>query len=458
MNISVVGLGKLGAVLAAVAAGRGHHVTGVDIDPAVVNAVNTGVAPVQETGLDDLLARNVERISATTQMESAVACSDITFVVVPTPSKPDGMFSLEFVLPAVRSIASVLRNSTKYHLVVVSSTVMPGAMESSIVPAMEHLSRKKCGLDFGVCYNPEFIALGSVIRDMLNPDMVLIGESDPVSGGILERFYGTLCAGSPPLVRTNFVNAELAKLALNTFVTTKISYANMLAEICERLPGADASTVCAAIGLDSRVGAKYLKGAFGYGGPCFPRDNKAFLALSDHLCVDAALPKATDQINSRQVQRLAGKLLELSPRPESVSILGMSYKPNTHVIEESQGVMLAQHLLHSGVQVVVYDPAAMPAVRSALKGPAYFASTMEECAAASSVLVIATPWEEFKTLHPRHLRTAPPRPLVVDWWRILRPAEFLGTADYLGCGLGMEKVEQNSVCADAAPDLIGEQL
>jgi UDPglucose 6-dehydrogenase len=435
MNISVIGLGKLGTVVAAVLADNGHTVIGVDINPDVVKSINHGVPPVHEPGLDTMLSRNQKRVSATDNIEAAVTRTEITLVVVPTPSEADGTFSLKCVLDVARFIASALARMSRYHLVVISSTVMPRSMENEVLPLMERISGKRCGVEFGLCYNPEFIALGSVIRDMLNPDMILIGESDPRAGAMLEDLYKTVCANQPVVARMNFINAELAKLSLNIFVTAKISYANMLAEVCEHLPGADVDTVCAAVGLDSRIGKKYLKGAFGYGGPCFPRDNKAFAAFSDRLSVDATLAKATDEINNRQVDRVARKILQWVSPQATVGILGMSYKPDTDVIVESQGLMLAQYLLNSGLRVAVYDPAAMPAVRQTLKGPVLFSSSMEECAAESTLLVIATPWNEFKRLQPKHLRTGPPRPVIVDWWRILRPEDFQ-EADYVGCGLG----------------------
>jgi len=435
MNISVIGLGKLGTVMAAVFADRGHNVIGVDVNRDVVESINNGVPFVREPGLDAMISRNKERVSATLSTEAAVDSTEITFVVVPTPSEADGAFSLKYICDAARATAEAMARMSRYHLVVISSTVMPGSMEDEVRPLLERVSGKRCGVDFGLCYNPEFIALGSVIRDMLNPDMVLIGESDPRAGAMLEGLYKKVCVNQPVTVRMNFINAELAKLSLNTFITTKISYANMLAELCEQLPGANVDTVCGAVGLDSRVGKKYLKGALGYGGPCFPRDNKAFAAFSGRLSVDATLAKATDEINNRQVERLAAKILRRVSPQATVGILGMSYKPDTDVIVESQGLILAQSLLSSGLRVTVYDPAAMPAVRQNLKGNVVFSSSMEECAAESTLLVIATPWDEFKRLQPKHLRPGPPRPILVDWWRILQPESFK-EADYVGCGLG----------------------
>jgi UDPglucose 6-dehydrogenase len=447
MNISVVGLGKLGAVLAAVMADRGHDVVGVDVNPAAVAALNEGRASVREPGLDQMIARNAGRLSATSDFASAIGRTDITFVVVPTPSGPDATFSLQYVLNCAESIGRALAAKTSYHLVVISSTVMPGSTGGEVLPLLERVSGRRCGVDFGLCYNPEFIALGSVIRDMSTPDMILIGESDERAGRMLEDLYGTVCPNHPPVARMNFVNAELTKISVNTFVTTKISYANMLAEICEQVPGADAEVVSGAIGLDTRIGRKYLKGAFGYGGPCFPRDNKAFARFAENHSVDATLAKATDQVNQRQVQRLADRVLSILGDDEFVGILGMSYKPDTEVIEESQGLMLAQALVAAGCRVVVYDPAAMENARVALPASVLFAPSMEACAAEADVLVIATPWNQFKALQPAHLLSRRRsknggRPAIMDWWRMLRAADFENVADYVACGLGSEHAEQ----------------
>jgi UDPglucose 6-dehydrogenase len=423
--------------MAAVMAGKGHTVVGVDVSSTAVSALNQGRAPVNEPGLDELIRRNSERLSATTDCAQAVAATDVTFIIVPTPSEPDGAFSLRFVLAAGESIGQALGAKDAYHLVVLSSTVMPGSTGGLLLPVLERSSGKRCGVDFGLCYNPEFIALGSVIHDMLHPDLVLIGESDTRSGDILEQLYHGLCQSQPSVARMNFVNAELAKLSVNTFVTTKISYANMLAQVCETLPGADVAVVSRAIGADSRIGTKYLKGALGYGGPCFPRDNVAFSALARRNGVCAALAEATDDLNRRQVPRLTKMILDRLPAGGTSGIAGLSYKPDTDVIEESQGLLLAKELLARGVSLVVYDPAAMDKARPALVGRVRFANSLADCAGESDVLAITTPWREFQSLSPEALRSVNGRPkTVIDCWRILPKEDFEPTVDYVTLGLG----------------------
>ena len=436
MKISIIGLGKLGAPMVTVMAHKGHTVVGVDVNAQAVAALNHGKAPVREPGLQEMIDANRERISATQSYEEAILGTELSFIIVPTPSGPDGRFSLEYVMTGAQQIGAALRKKKDWHLVVLSSTVMPGSTGGVLLPALEKFSGKKCGTDFGLCYNPEFIALGSVIRDMLNPDMILIGESDAHSGGILQELYTGVCESNPHINRMNFVNAELTKLSVNTFVTTKISYANMLAQVCETLPGADVDVVTTAIGCDTRIGQKYLKGALGYGGPCFPRDNVAFAALARGNGAPALLAEATDQMNRRQVPRLAQMILARLPKGGTAGVLGLSYKPNTDVIEEAQGVALAKHLLDSGTRVVVYDPAAMDNARAHLKGSVTFATSAADCAGQADVLAITTPWAEFKNLTPEDLKRGPGRRTVLDCWRVLPRERFEGLADYLTLGQG----------------------
>jgi len=434
MKLSIIGLGKLGAPMAAVMAHKGHTVVGVDVNAAAVAAVQQGHAPVKEPGLEEMIQANRDRLRATGDFEEAILATDATFMIVPTPSGPDGRFSLEYVLNAAEKIGTALRKKNGWHLVVLSSTVMPGSTAGVLLPALEQSSGKACGADFGLCYNPEFIALGSVIRDMLNPDMILIGESDKRSGDILDSLYSALCESSPSIKRMNFVNAELTKLSVNTYVTTKISYANMLAQVCETLPGADVDVVTSAIGCDMRIGKKYLKGALGYGGPCFPRDNVAFSALARANGAPALLAEATDQLNRQQVPRLAKLILSRLPQGGTVGILGLSYKPDTEVIEESQGLALAKELLSTGVRVVVYDPAAMDNARRQLTGSVTFARSTAECAGLADVLAITTPWPEFAMLSASHLKRGPSKPVVLDCWRVVSAAALGESATYLTLG------------------------
>ncbi|MGA1685000.1 MAG: UDP-glucose dehydrogenase family protein [Gemmobacter sp.] len=418
-GLSVFGLGKLGAPMLAVFAHKGFDVIGTDLNPAFVDAINDGRAPVEEPGLAGMIAANRARIRATLDPAEAVAASDASFIIVPTPSGPDGFFRNDYLVSALEAIGRAIRAKAGYHLVVVTSTVMPGATGGILRETLERASGRRVGPDLGLCYNPEFIALGTVVRDMLNPDMILIGQSDAKAGDMLEAIYRQSVESRPDYQRMNWVNAELCKIAVNTYVTTKISYANMIAGMCDRLPGADADVVTHALGADSRIGRKYIKGAIAYGGPCFPRDNKAFAALGRSLGVRTDLAEATDAINAHQTERLVAAVAALAAPGAEVAILGLSYKPHTPVIEESQGLALARALGARGYRLRLSDPAALAGLPADATGATRRCASAAEAIAGADVAVIMTPWPEYRDL-PLGAPGAPAA--VIDPWRMLDPA------------------------------------
>ena len=435
MKLSVVGLGKLGAPLAAVFASKGFEVIGTDVNKAHVDALNTGRAPVDEPRLQELIDVNRARLRATADVAAAVAESAVTFVIVPTPSDATGQFSHAAVVDAMTAIGAGIHRKADYHLVVITCTVMPGSTGGDIREALERHSGRQLGPTLGLCYNPEFIALGSVIRDMLQPDMVLIGESDRQAGDLLETIYAQSCDNRPAIRRMNFVNAELTKISVNTFVTTKISYANMLADLCDRLPGANVDVVTEAVGADSRIGVKYLKGAVGYGGPCFPRDNVAFAALARSLGARADLADATDALNRYQTERVLGAIEGRLPSPGIVGVLGLAYKPDTSVVEESQGLLLVARLLERGHRVIAYDPKAMPAAQVVFRRALETTTTAADCVRAASIVAVMTPWAEFRDIPNDAFVRIGSRLPVIDCWRALsKTVADVADVVYLGQG------------------------
>ena len=441
ISVSVIGLGKLGAPMVAAMAARGLRAIGVDSDAAKVEAIGRGRPPVFEPRLAETLILAQGRLTATQSVEDAVRDSDITFIVVATPADADGSFSLRYVLPVCEAIGRVLASKRKFHLVALTSTVMPGSTGGEVRQALEKASGKRAGTDFGLCYSPEFIALGSVIRDFLNPDLLLIGESDGRAGALLESLYRSVCENRPPVARMNLVNAEIAKLAVNTYVTTKISFANMLARLCEKVPGASVDVVTGAIGLDSRIGGKYLKGAISYGGPCFPRDNVALIALADRVGASADLPRATHEFNRAQIQYLADTVEQnLGPR-EAAGILGLTYKPNTDVTEEAAGLLLAQELAKRRVRTIAFDPEGHVRAAITLGSDVHLAASAEVCIAQSGVVVLATPWPEFLAISVKRWgRSGSPR-VVIDCWRALKHLESAKGIRYFGLGIGVLREE-----------------
>ena len=262
-NISVVGLGKLGLCTATCFASKGFKVIGLDVDIDKINKINKAVSPIMETGLSELLKKSKANLKATADYDEAVLNTEVTFIVVATPSLADGSFSNEYLEKAVHKIGESLKKKKSYNVVVVTSTVMPQTTEQVVKFILEKVSGKRCGKDFGLAYNPEFIALGSVIHDFLNPDMLLIGEANKVDGDILEYVYKKTCDNNPYFARMSLVNAEITKIALNCYVTTKITFANSLSEVCEKVKGGDAHVVSEALGMDSRIGSKYIRPGLG---------------------------------------------------------------------------------------------------------------------------------------------------------------------------------------------------
>lgn len=451
-SVSVIGIGKLGAPMVACLAASGFTVKAVDLNPQKVDAVNRGVPPVNEPGLEELMKEAGNRLTATRSIAEAVEHTEVTFIVVSTPSEVSGGFSLQYVLPTCEAVGRVLASKKTFHVVVLTSTVMPGSTGGPVLEALERASGKRCGKDFGLCYNPEFIALGTVIRDFYNPDFLLIGESDPRSGDLLSSMYKQVCRNSPAIARMNFVNAEITKLAVNTYITTKISYANMLARLCEKLRGADVNVVTDALGLDTRIGPKYLKGAVSYGGPCFPRDNRAMAALAASVGVSSGLAEATDIFNRAQIKSLAETVESHHCGTNSIGVLGLTYKPNTDVVEESFGLLLAQELSSMNRRVIVFDPSG-DAVR-ALTGykSVRIAASAEECIAQSSVVVLATPWQQFRDLpasawaRPAHLA---PR-IVIDCWRALNHLDGVNGVRYLALGTGASEDRATTLVGSSA--------
>ena len=433
MKVVVAGLGKLGLPMAAVFAQSGHDVVGVDPMQPVVDALNEGRVLIDEPGLPEMIAANSERISATTSYAQAIPGAELTFIIVPTPSGDDGAFINDYVVDALREIGQVLRENPQPHLVAVTSTVMPGATSAVLAPAFEQALGRSLGDGVALCYSPEFIALGSVVRDLQNPDFVLIGADDKAAGRRLADFYLGIGGGRDvPVQVMNWVNAELAKISVNSFVTMKITYANMLASICEGLPGGDVDEVTRAIGLDSRIGPRYLKGGPPFGGPCFPRDNRALGVAAEAVGAPWDLAAATDRMNDGLAERIAEMVTTATNEGDTVAVLGLAYKDNTPVVEESAGAKVAGALAVQGRRVIVHDPIADASHSPFLSGLAY--TQLEDVASAvgdAAAIVIVGDDPAYDTL--------PSLPMVddvvvVDCWRRLVDATWPLSATYLAIG------------------------
>ncbi|MBI2996191.1 MAG: UDP-glucose/GDP-mannose dehydrogenase family protein [Candidatus Melainabacteria bacterium] len=436
LKISIFGLGKLGVPFVASFISKGFKVIGVDLDKSKVTNLKKLKSPVYEPGVQKLLNKYGKNLIVTRDGIKAVKETDVTFVIVATPSESSGNFSNKYVLDTCKKIAVGLKEKKSYHIVCVTSTIMPGTMSSLVKPCLENISKKIVTKDFGLCYNPEFIALGSVINDFLNPDFILIGESDPKAGKKIESIYNQVCNNKPKVVRMNFINAELTKLALNTYITTKISFANMLARICEKLKDANVDIITNALGYDSRIGGNYLKGAISYGGPCFPRDNIALTTFAKKIRAPVHIAETTDKFNLWQVKYLKDVIEKFLPESGTIGIIGLTYKLNTNVVEKAFGFLLFKMLKALKKKTIVYDRVGFENLKYALLSKKNFAKSYSECIKKSDVVVITTPDKNLNAIPKSTWSHKNKSRVVIDCWRVLKNFKTLQEINYIPLGIG----------------------
>lgn len=415
-KVSVVGLGKLGLGLALCLAESGIETLGVDVNETVVSEINAGRTPIIEPGYQELIEKLDGKFRATLNHAEAIETTDITFILVATPSIGDGRFSNRYVKSALKSLAEAFgKSKKKNHLFVISSTVVPGSTDKTFIPLIEQTSGKKYKKDFDVCFDPDFVALGTVVRDFKNPDLVIIGESSPDAGARVEAIHNQMCENDPKISRMSIISGEVAKVSLNAYITMKISFANTVANLCERIEGTDVDQITSAIGADKRISPFYLRGGLAFGGTCFPRDTKAFMTISQQYDLDPILLAAVESVNVEQHKHLARVVKEYLNEENKVSVLGIAFKDKTPVTEASPAVNLIQELVIDDVDVTVFDPLAMENAHTFFDDEISYANSIEECLASSPVCVVTLISKEYKNAIENHL---PEKPLlIVDCWR-----------------------------------------
>lgn len=403
-------MGKLGACIAATLAQRGFEVLGVDIDPEKVRKLNEGLPPVEEPLLAETIQAGRSRLRATMDHREAVA-TDASCFIPPSPSLPDGSFSNEFLLKAMQPMAKACKDTGKKgHVFVCNSTTTPGSVDQVLIPMLERELGGTCGRDFGFCYNPAFIALGNVVNGLLEPDLVLIGESDRASGAALEALYKKYNRNQPRIARMSIVSAELTKISVNSYITMKISFTNQLRMIAEQFPKADIHAILEAIGSDSRIGPKYLRPGLSYGGPCFPRDNRVLAYTARQAGLEAPLAEASDRVNQRTNQDLFEKVRKQVEEKGLVAVLGLAYKPDTYITEEAAGLYLAQQLKRHGYRVIVHDYGANPSNAPSLHEFEYLAdpATLQNREDVK-LAVVCCPWPQYRSLRvAKHTKVLSP--------------------------------------------------
>lgn len=433
-NVSVFGLGKVGHTLAACLATAGHTVIGCDPLANVVEAINGRRFVSPERGVSERLAKLDRRqLRATTSTNEAIAGTDFSFVIVPTPSNVLGGFSLRYALKVCEQVGAALRQKNSAHTVAMTSTVLPGASDRDILPTLEKTSGRTLGDGLYYGYNPAFIALGEVVTGFERPDYILIGEADTESGDQIAALHKSMVKNDAPIARMKPIEAEIAKVASNTHETMRVSFANMLFSLCSEVPGADVDKITGA--LAHRMGRRFFKGAVPYGGPCWPRDNRALAVFMDAVGVPSLMPRTIDLINMEHGQYLLRKILAATAPGDAVGLLGLSYKPGTPVIERAFGIDLASWLATEGRRVIAWDPLAEAEARKALGETIIYVSNAEECLRTSRVVIVINPMQELASVD----WSAGAEVRVLDPWRCL-PASAIGRLGaYVALGRGNDR-------------------
>ncbi len=433
MHICVVGTGYVGLVTGACLADFGMDVTCVDKVAEKIDMLNRGEIPIYEPGLDALVAKNSQagRLHFTTDLASAIRQALAVFIAVGTPPKPDGSADLSYVVQVAEAIAD---NLNGYKVVVTKSTVPIGTGQM-----IERIIKERTGgaHPFSVVSNPEFLREGSAIQDFMRPDRVVIGARDPQAIAIMKDIYSPLYLIETPFVITNVESSELIKYASNAFLATKITFINEVAVLCERL-GADVHHVAKGMGLDKRIGPKFLHPGPGYGGSCFPKDTQALADIARNAGVPFEIVETVISVNDRMKERAATKVLEVlgdAAGEATVAVLGLSFKPETDDMRESPAIPVVQRLSEAGASVRAYDPAAMENARTVLPDGVCYCDNAYHAAEGADALVILTEWNQFRSLDLDRLKAVLKRPLVVDLRNVYEPAKMAEKGfEYHGVG------------------------
>src|SRR3972149_5166112 len=441
-NISVLGIGYVGLCTAVGFASKGYTVIASTHDAEKAAKITKGIPPFHEPNLQKLLQEAVQsgRLTClTNQTKEAVLETDLTFNAVGTPSMPDGSANLQFIEASSREIGQALNQKSTYHVVVIKSTVVPGTTQDLVKPILEKVSKKKCGPDFGLCMNPEFLRQGSAFEDTIHTDRIVIGEYDKKSGDALDNLYKDFYGKElPPMIRTSLSTAELIKYASNSLLATKISYINTIANICEKIPGADVKTVAVAMGLDKRIGPLFLNAGLGYGGSCFPKDVKALIAHSKKLGYRLELLESVEKGKKTQPLKAVEFCKELigNLKGKHVAILGLAFKADTDDMREARAIPIINQLVKEGASVTAYDPGAMSVAKTIFKNKIRYAHSTIECLKNADCCILVTEWEEFKKLEPADFIKNMKQPALVDGRRIYDPVEFSKKMRFIAIGLG----------------------
>ena len=420
MKITMIGAGYVGLVSGACFADFGHDVTCVDLDQRKIDALLAGIMPIYEPGLADLVAANVNagHLSFTTDLKAGVAGADAVFIAVGTPSRRgDGHADLSYVYQATRDIAAAVTGP----VVVVNKSTVPVGTGDEVERILREAAPEA---QIAVVSNPEFLREGAAIHDFKRPDRIVIGTSDDWARAVMQEVYRPLYLNQAPLVFTARRTAELIKYAANAFLATKITFINEMADVCEAV-GADVQDVARGIGLDNRIGSKFLHAGPGYGGSCFPKDTLALLKTAEDHDVPCRIVEAVVQVNDSRKRAMGRKIIQAMGnhvRGKTVGLLGVTFKPNTDDMRDAPSLAIVQALQDAGVKVVAYDPEGMEAAKPLMPG-VEFRSDPYAVADGADALALVTEWNAFRALDLGRIASVMRAPVLVDLRNIYQPEE-----------------------------------
>jgi len=431
-KIVIIGLGFVGLSFAVFLAKKNCKIVGIEQDNKKINMIRKGIAPFFEPGLNEMLRSALKKSLIITNSINHISDVDFVFITVGTPSKKDGSINLKYIKKVTKDISKWIESFENFPIIAYKSTIIPSTAENFIKPILSK-SNKKLGKDFDMVVNPEFLREGSVLVDTINPHLIVIGGSKKATSK-LKKFYLSIYSKNIPIKETNLTTAELIKYANNSFLATKISFINSIANLCQKLPGTNVDEIADSIGMDPRINPNFLKAGPGYGGSCFPKDVKALLSLSKILKVNSMLD-ATNRVNQNQMKVIVNLMKKNLKqfKNSNVSILGLSFKENTDDIRESISIKLIHKLLSYQVNIRAHDPRAIENTKKIFGNRIKYFTNTRECLKNSSCAILLTHWKEYQTLTENDFKIMR-KPLVIDTRRILTKKRL--KLNYVALGVG----------------------
>ncbi len=412
MKVAVIGTGYVGLVSGTCLAEVGHEVVCVDNVAEKVERLKNGIIPIYEPGLEELVKKNVAagRLSFTTSIKDAMKGAEVASIAVGTPTrKQDGYADLRYVFAAAREIAE----SLDHYAVIVTKSTVPAGTGREIEAIVRQANPK---LEFGVASNPEFLREGNAVGDFLEPERIVVGTGDARAKDVMDRLYKPFSDKGVPVLHTDIVSSELIKYAANTFLATKVSFINEMADLCEKV-GGNIQAVADGMGSDSRIGPKFLQPGPGYGGSCFPKDTLAMVTIGERALSPATIVEAVIAVNRARPHRMVAKVVEAaggSARGKQIAFLGLTFKPDTDDVRDSTALIIAEELARLGATVNAYDPKGMKEAGHVIGNAVNYMGSTDEALSGADMLVLATEWKEFRELSLEKIKSRLKAPVVVD--------------------------------------------